>query len=98
MTRPAPLSQHDLDDAMGSLDPHWTISDSGKLHRALKFGDFAEAFGFMAHIAIVAEKLDHHPEWSNTYNSVEIALITHDVGALTSLDIALAVAIDKAAG
>jgi len=65
--------------------------------RSLKFRNFAEAFGFMAEIALVAEKMDHHPEWSNVYNRVEILLATHESGGVTERDVKLAEAIDKAA-
>ena len=77
--------------------PGWAVLD-GKLHRELRFGDFAEAFGFMARVAVHAEKLDHHPEWSNVWNRVTIDLVTHDAGGLTALDIELADRIDAAAG
>jgi 4a-hydroxytetrahydrobiopterin dehydratase len=66
--------------------------------RNLKFRNFAEAFGFMAEVALVAEKMDHHPEWSNVYNRVEILLATHESGGVTERDVRLAEAIDKAAG
>ena len=66
----------------------------GKLHRELTFGDFAEAFGFMARMAIWAEKMNHHPEWSNVWNRVTIDLITHDVGGLSELDIEFADRVD----
>jgi 4a-hydroxytetrahydrobiopterin dehydratase len=65
--------------------------------RSLKFRNFAEAFGFMAEIALVAEKMDHHPEWSNVYSRVEILLATHESGGVTERDLKLAAAIDKAA-
>ena len=65
--------------------------------RSLKFRTFAEAFGFMAEIALVAEKMDHHPEWSNVYNRVEVLLATHESGGVTERDVRLAEAIDKAA-
>jgi 4a-hydroxytetrahydrobiopterin dehydratase len=61
------------------------------------FKDFSEAFGFMARAALVAEKLDHHPEWSNVYKTVEVTLSTHDAGGLTELDVKLAEAMDKLA-
>ena len=77
--------------------PAWALVD-GKLHRELRFGDFAEAFAFMARVAINAEKLDHHPEWSNVYNRVTIDLVTHAAGGLTGLDIELADRADVAAG
>ena len=66
--------------------------------REYRFGNFAEAFGFMARIALVAEKMDHHPEWSNVYNRVSVLLTTHDADGLTLKDIALARAMDEAAG
>src|SRR5262245_37760390 len=59
------------------------------------FADFNEAFGFMARVALVAEKLDHHPEWSNVYKTVEVTLSTHDAGGLTERDVALAEAMDR---
>jgi 4a-hydroxytetrahydrobiopterin dehydratase len=65
--------------------------------RSLKFKNFAEAFGFMAEIALVAEKMDHHPEWSNVYNRVDILLATHESGGVTERDLKLAEAIDRAA-
>ncbi len=64
---------------------------------AITFKDFSEAFGFMARAALVAEKLDHHPEWSNVYKTVEVTLSTHDAGGLTELDVKLAEAMDKLA-
>ena len=62
------------------------------------FADFNEAFGFMARVALMAEKLDHHPEWSNVYKTVDVTLSTHDAGGLTELDVKLAEAMDKFAG
>ena len=59
------------------------------------FTNFSEAFGFMARVALVAEKLDHHPEWSNVYKTVEVTLSTHEAGGLTELDVKLAEAMDK---
>ena len=73
----------------------WTIED-GKLCRTFKFKDFSEAFAFMTRVAFLAEKQNHHPDWSNVYNSVHIALNTHDAGgAVTEKDHKLAAAIDK---
>ena len=97
MTRPAILSPADLEDALILLHADWAISKDQTLHRELKFPNFAAAFGFMTEIAIVAEKLDHHPEWFNVYNTVTIDLTTHDAGGLTELDVTLATAIDAAA-
>jgi 4a-hydroxytetrahydrobiopterin dehydratase len=71
----------------------WKTVD-GKLNRAFKFDNFVDAFGFMTKIAIVAEKMGHHPELSNAYNRVEINLVTHDVGGIGPLDVELAQKID----
>ncbi|HBK87949.1 MAG: 4a-hydroxytetrahydrobiopterin dehydratase [Cyclobacteriaceae bacterium] len=73
----------------------WT-TENNKLTRTFVFRDFTEAFGFMARVAIVAEKMNHHPTWTNTWNTVRIELTTHDAGStVTDLDHALAKAIDK---
>jgi 4a-hydroxytetrahydrobiopterin dehydratase len=77
--------------------PAWRIVD-GALHRELEFADFSEAFGFMARVALAAEKLDHHPDWSNSWNRVVIDVVSHEAGGLTPLCFALATAIDRAAG
>lgn len=75
--------------------PLWTPEpDRDGITRTFKFTDFAEAFGFMTRVAILAEKADHHPEWSNVYNRVEILLTTHDAGGLSRRDIDLATLID----
>jgi 4a-hydroxytetrahydrobiopterin dehydratase len=75
--------------------PDWRIlSDRDALYRQFRFKDFNEAFGFMTRVALLAEKMDHHPEWSNVYNRVEVTLTTHDCGGLSSRDLALAAAID----
>lgn len=95
MARPTKLSDDDL-RAQLSKHTHWTLA-GGKLHRELQFTDFVHAFRFMAAVALVAEKLDHHPEWSNVYNKVVVDLNTHDAGGVTALDFELAAAIDKLA-
>ncbi|AJD43148.1 pterin-4-alpha-carbinolamine dehydratase protein [Rhizobium gallicum bv. gallicum R602sp] len=76
-----------------SLDDGWT-----SISKTFKFASFVEAFGFMTKAALVAEKLNHHPEWFNVYSRVEVKLNTHDAGGLTELDFKLAKAMDKAAG
>ncbi|TAH11213.1 MAG: 4a-hydroxytetrahydrobiopterin dehydratase [Curvibacter sp.] len=78
--------------------PHWHFSDErgGLMARTLLFVDFAQAFGFMAQIAVAAEKRDHHPEWRNVYNRLEITLTTHDVQGLSQRDLDLAGVIDTA--
>lgn len=76
----------------------WTLETDGKaITRTLNFGDFTEAFAFMTRVAITAEKMDHHPEWSNVYSTVSIRLTTHDAGGLTDKDVSLAKVIDAAA-
>jgi 4a-hydroxytetrahydrobiopterin dehydratase len=77
--------------------PGWDLVD-GKLHRELRFVDFVEAFGFMTRLALIAEKSDHHPEWSNVYDRVVIDLRTHDAGGITERDLALAAAANRLAG
>lgn len=79
--------------------PHWAAAE-GKdaIVRTFKFADFNAAFGFMTRAALAAEKLDHHPEWFNVYNRVEVTLTTHDAEGVTELDVALAKIMDAAAG
>lgn len=90
----ARLTDAERDAALARL-PEWTLrSDGLAIERTLKFTDFGEAFGFMARVALAAEKADHHPEWSNVWNTVAIALTTHDAGGLSNRDVALAEAID----
>ena len=76
----------------------WSLAPDGlSIRQSLKFADFNAAFGFMTRVALAAEKADHHPEWSNVYNRVDITLTTHDAGGLTAKDFSLAAAIDAAA-
>ncbi|TDL79362.1 4a-hydroxytetrahydrobiopterin dehydratase [Palleronia sediminis] len=87
------------DDLQPLLANGWTRSDDGKaIDKTFRFRDFPAAFGFMTRAALHAEKADHHPEWSNTYNRVAVRLTTHDTGGLTDKDVALARAMDEAAG
>ena len=88
-----------LDDAQRSAllarFPQWThdpVRDA--ITRQFRFDDFAQAFGFMASVAIIAEKMDHHPEWSNVYNRVDVLLTTHDANGLSERDAKLAEAIE----
>ena len=75
----------------------WALSEDGKaLERSFRFKDFAQAFGFMAQMALVSEKADHHPEWFNVYNRVEVRLTTHDAGGLTARDLDWAARADAA--
>ena len=87
-----PLTTSDLASISTTL-PNWQLV-AGKLHRDLVFADFVEAFGFMTKVALVAEAMDHHPEWSNVWNRVSIDLVTHDTGGLSNLDVVLAQRID----
>ena len=92
------LTDAERDAALAHM-PDWTLRDDGQaIVRKLTFGDFGEAFGFMTRVAIAADKADHHPEWCNVYNRVEITLTTHDAGGLSKRDIALAEAIDAMVG
>ena len=89
------LSDGQRETALRGLDGWVYDATSGAIARAFKFKDFSEAFAFMTRVALAAEKAGHHPDWSNTYNSVTISLSTHDAGGLSAKDIALAQAIDK---
>lgn len=79
------------------LPTGWTL-DGGRLHREFSFGDFSEAFAFMVRVALLAEKADHHPDWSNSWNRVVIDLVSHDVGEVTARDVALATAVNALLG
>ena len=90
--------QIDVAEALRDL-PAWTESGGSPpaIERALKFADFNAAFGFMTRVALFADKIDHHPEWSNVYNRVEIMLTTHDAEGVTERDVRMAHFIDSAA-
>lgn len=78
--------------------PNWRLAEGrDAIQRTFVFNDFNQAFGFMTRVALVAEKIDHHPEWSNVYKTVEVTLSSHDAGGLTERDIALAEAMDRIA-
>ena len=78
--------------------PEWRLRDDGlAIERSFRFADFSQAFGFMTRVALLAEKADHHPEWSNVWNRVTLVLTTHDAGGLSARDVALAEAIDRIA-
>ncbi|MBN9064846.1 MAG: 4a-hydroxytetrahydrobiopterin dehydratase [Rhizobiales bacterium 65-9] len=98
MARPRKLSITEREDALKAL-PDWRpVDDRDAIARRFTFKNFSEAFGFMARVALVAEKMDHHPEWSNVYKTVDVTLSTHDAGGLTELDVALAKRMDAIAG
>lgn len=91
------LTPSERNEALAAL-PEWTLRADGlAIERQLEFHDFSEAFAFMARVALLAEKHDHHPEWSNVYNRVAITLTTHDAGGLSERDTKLARAIDRLA-
>ncbi|MDE2405029.1 MAG: 4a-hydroxytetrahydrobiopterin dehydratase [Sphingomonadales bacterium] len=91
----ARLNEAEVAAALAGL-PGWSLRADGlAIVRTFRFADFGEAFGFMTRVALAAEKADHHPEWSNVWNRVEITLTTHDCGGLSARDVALAGAIDR---
>ena len=94
MTRPTKIG------AAAALDelPQWRAVDGrDAIARTFKFADFNAAFGFMTRVALLADKIDHHPEWSNVYNRVEVLLATHDADGVTALDVRMAKFMDAAA-
>jgi len=87
------LNDSDVRNRIASLSG-WTFQD-GALHRDFEFRDFVEAFGFMTTVALLAERMNHHPEWSNVYNRISIRLTTHDVGGVSENDFAMAFEISE---
>ena len=92
MARPKKLMDAELERGLAEL-PQWSLVD-GKLHRELSFADFNEAFGFMTRVALHAEAMNHHPEWFNVYNKVDVTLATHDASGVAEKDVALATFMD----
>ena len=92
------LSGEARKSALGRLKGWSEVSGRDAISKKFVFADFNAAFGFMTRAALVAEKLDHHPEWFNVYKTVEVTLSTHDAGGVTEFDIKLAEAMDKIAG
>lgn len=87
------LNNDELIHALKQL-PDWHLHE-GAINKEFVFSDFSAAFAFMTRVAFLAEKMDHHPDWNNTYNRVHISLMTHDKGGLTTRDVELALAIEK---
>ena len=87
------LSNKQLNEYLEDLNG-WNVVNE-KLSKTFKFSNFIQAFGFMTQVAITSEAMDHHPEWSNVYNRVEINLVTHSEGGITKLDIELAMKVDS---
>ncbi len=90
------LDETALREALADLEG-WSL-EAGKLHREYRFPDFVTAFGFMSSVALVAEAMNHNPEWQNVYNRVVVDLVTHDAGGITEKDLALARRMDDLAG
>ncbi len=95
--RPQRLDTAARQAALADLAGWQLLPDRDAIHKCFRFADFSRAFGWMTRVALMAEKLDHHPEWSNVYGRVEVTLSTHDVGGLTMLDLELARFMDAAA-
>jgi 4a-hydroxytetrahydrobiopterin dehydratase len=92
---PERLTDDAVDEALTKLDG-WSRKDEG-IEKTFVFSDFVAAFGWMSAVALVAERMNHHPEWLNVYKTVQVRLSTHDAGGLTSLDFELAAAMDQMA-
>ncbi len=90
---PAKLSPSEVTTRLTAL-PGWTLANE-KLHREYQHADFVEAFGFMAKVALIAERMGHHPEWFNVYNKVIVDLTTHDAGGISAMDFDLATAMES---
>ena len=88
------LDESEAKAALAQLDGWEFDRDGDAMRKVFKFSDFSEAWGFMSRIALIAEDADHHPEWFNVYNKVDITLTTHDAGGLSKRDIAMAKAIE----
>jgi len=95
---PEKLDDAALTEAVAGLEGWQLDRAAGAIRRSFGFADFVEAFGFMTRVALRAQAMDHHPDWSNSYNRVEITLSTHSAGGVSRNDIELARAIDKLAG
>ena len=90
--KPTKLTEAEM-ASLAERVPDWRVED-GAIRRTFEFKDFSRAWAFMSRVALLAEKQDHHPDWSNSYNKVEIGLSSHDAGGLTARDVAMAKAID----
>ena len=88
------LTETEIANGLASLDGWSRVPGREAITKSFKFSDFSAAFGFMVRVALAAEKLDHHPEWFNVWNRVDVTLATHDAGGLTALDMRLAAAMN----
>jgi 4a-hydroxytetrahydrobiopterin dehydratase len=96
MTMRKKLSESEINAELKNL-PGWSV-ENGKLHKTLQFKSFLDAFAFMTKVAITAEAMNHHPEWSNVYNKVTVDLVTHDLGGISTFDFELAKKIESFVG
>jgi len=96
VARPAKLDADEIEARLADL-AGWSV-EHGKLHREYRFADFNAAFAFMTRVAMVAEQMDHHPEWFNVYSTVRVDLTTHDAGGISTLDLELAARMNAFAG
>ena len=97
MTRPEKLNDNEINTSLGDLDGWVRVEGREAISKSFIFANFRQAFAFMTQSALVAEKMDHHPEWFNVYKTVDVTLATHDANGVTELDIKLAKAMDKIA-
>jgi len=98
MAKPTPLGPEQRAAALARIPAWEAVDGQDAITRTYVFADFSEAFGFMARAALAAEKMDHHPEWTNVYKTVAVTLTTHDAGGVSARDIDLAEAMDRIAG
>jgi 4a-hydroxytetrahydrobiopterin dehydratase len=98
MGRPTLLTGKEREKSRSSLNGWSDVEGRDAIRKTFKFKDFNEAFGFMTRVALIAEKMDHHPEWTNVYNRIDVTLSTHSAGGLTELDTELARKMDEIAG
>jgi 4a-hydroxytetrahydrobiopterin dehydratase len=89
------LNDADRATALQTLDGWQIVAGRDAISKTFKFKDFNEAFGFMTRVALIAERMDHHPEWFNVWNRVDVTLSTHDAGGVTDLDVKLAAAMNR---
>ena len=94
MPRPIKLEEAEITAELKKLEGWTYASEAGAIKRSFKFRDFSAAWAFMSRAALLAEKMDHHPEWFNVYSRVDVTLSTHDAGGVTKLDLDMAAAMD----
>lgn len=94
----AKLTDPEIDQALAALSGWARVPGRAAITKRFVFRDFNAAFGFMSRVALLAEKMDHHPEWSNVYKTVDVTLATHDAGGVTELDVQMAQAMNAYAG